>query len=191
MITLYGFGRIFREGIGETKDLRVEWALKEMELPYRVHALDHTGGELDSDAYRRISVFGQVPAIDDDGFELSESAAILMYLAEKSGKLMPTDLEGRTRVGQWCFAAVSTVGPTLADIQLLDEIDQDGKLADHRKLLRRIGKRWLDGLEARAGRSHVDRVRRVRHAGGVRRAARGDGRRDHLTSAIDLQRRHP
>jgi len=38
MITLYGFGRIFRQGIGETKDLRIEWALQETGLPYRVHA---------------------------------------------------------------------------------------------------------------------------------------------------------
>src|SRR5688500_18408642 len=98
MITLYGFGRIFRGGIGETKDLRVEWALKEMELPYRVHALDHTGGELDGEAYRRVNVFRQAPGIDDDGFVLCESGAILMYLAEKYGKLIPSDLEGRTRV---------------------------------------------------------------------------------------------
>ena len=50
MITLYGFGRIFAAGIGETKDLRAQWALEELELPYRVHALDHTAGELDGDA---------------------------------------------------------------------------------------------------------------------------------------------
>lgn len=149
MITLYGFGRMFPEGIGETKDLRVEWALKEMELPYRVHALDHTAGELDGEAYRRINVFRQVPAIDDDGFVLTESAAILVYLAEKYGKLMPTDFEGRTRVSQWCYAAVSTVAPTLADIDLIDAIDEDGKLAEYRKMLADIAKRWLAGLEGR------------------------------------------
>ncbi len=57
MITLYGFGRIFPEGHGETKDLWAQWALEESGLPYRVHALDHTGGELNSDAYSRISPF--------------------------------------------------------------------------------------------------------------------------------------
>lgn len=57
MITLYGFGRIFPEGVGETKDLRAQWALEETGLPYRVHALDHTGGELDSDAYTRIKAY--------------------------------------------------------------------------------------------------------------------------------------
>ena len=62
MITLYGFGRIFPEGRGETKDLWAQWALEETGLPYRVHALDHTGGELDGDAYRRISPFRQAPS---------------------------------------------------------------------------------------------------------------------------------
>jgi glutathione S-transferase len=68
MITLYGVGRIFPEGRGETKDLRAQWALEETGLPYRVHALDHTGGELDSEAYGQISPFHQLPVIDDDGF---------------------------------------------------------------------------------------------------------------------------
>lgn len=108
MITLYGFGRIFPEGRGETKDLRAQWALEEFGQPYRVHALDHTGGELDGEAYRRISPFRQVPVIDDDGFVVAESAAVVLYLAEKAGKLIPSDVQGCTRVVQWCFAAVST-----------------------------------------------------------------------------------
>lgn len=73
MITLYGFGRIFPEGRSETKDLRAQWALEETGLPYRVHALDNTGGELDGDAYSRISPFHQAPVIDDDGFVVAES----------------------------------------------------------------------------------------------------------------------
>jgi glutathione S-transferase len=149
MITLYGFGRIFREGIGETKDLRVEWALQEMELPYRVHALDHTGGELDGEAYRRLSCFRQVPVIDDDGFVVAESGAILLYLAEKSGKLIPADFEGRTRVVQWCFAALTTVHPQLAEIDFIDMTDKNGELADHRAWHVTIAKRWLDGLDER------------------------------------------
>ena len=109
MITLYGFGRIFPEGRGETKDLWAQWALEETGLAYRVHALDHTGGELDGEAYGRISPFRQAPVIDDDGFVVAESAAVVLYLAEKAGKLIPSDVQGRTRVVQWCFAAVSTV----------------------------------------------------------------------------------
>ena len=64
MIILYGIGDIFEGGHGETKDLRVQWALEEIGLPYRVHGLDQTAGDLDSDEYRRISPFRQVPVID-------------------------------------------------------------------------------------------------------------------------------
>ena len=123
MITLYGFGNIFPEGRGETKDLRAQWALEETRLPYRVHALDHSGGELDGDAYSRISPFHQAPVIDDDGFVVAESAAIVLYLAEKAGALIPSDAQCRTRVVQWCFAAVRTVGTTLACIDIFDIFD--------------------------------------------------------------------
>src|SRR3954471_22178560 len=119
MITLYGVGRIFPEGVGETKDLRVQWALEETGLPYRVHALDQTGGELQSDAYGRISPFRQVPIIDDDGFVVAESAAVVLYIAEKAGKLIPGDVQGRASVVQWCFAAVGTVEPTLTCLDFI------------------------------------------------------------------------
>jgi glutathione S-transferase len=146
MITLYGFRRIFREGIGETKDLRIEWALQETGLPYRVQGLDHTAGELDSPAFSKISPFHQAPVIDDDGFIVAESGAILLYIAEKAGKLIPSDFEGRTCVAQWCFAAVSTVAPTLS---LLGMGDIAGLKDEGRELWRKIAKRWLDGLERR------------------------------------------
>src|SRR5262245_66519051 len=102
MITLYGFGRIFPEGIGETKDLRAQWALEETGLPYRVHALDHTGGETDGDAYRRISAFRHVPVIDDDGVGVAEAAAVLRYLGEEAGHVSPGDVQGATRGVRGC-----------------------------------------------------------------------------------------
>jgi glutathione S-transferase len=149
MITLYGFGRIFPEGRGETKDMWVQWALEELGLPYRVHALDHTGGELDSDAYRRISPFRQAPLIDDDGFIVAESAAIVLYLAEKAGKLIPSDAQGRTRVVQWCFAAVGTVGTTLVCNDLIEMFDS-GKAAKKLHVeVPKLAGRWLSDVERR------------------------------------------
>jgi glutathione S-transferase len=147
MITLYGFGRIFPEGRGETKDLRVQWALEEIGLPYRVHALDHTAGELDSDAYTRMNPFRQAPLIDDNGFVVAESAAIVLYLAEKAGKLMPSDAQGRTRVTQWCFAAASTVEPTLTCLDLIEIFDKTAHKA-HAEA-QNLARRWLGGLERR------------------------------------------
>jgi glutathione S-transferase len=126
MITLYGFGRVFRLVIDETKDLRVQWALEEVGLPYRVHGLNHTGGELDGPAYSEISCFHLVPAIDDDGFTVAESGAVLLYLVEKAGKLIPGDVQGRSRVVQWCFAALNTVEWPLMEISLIDKFGSAG-----------------------------------------------------------------
>jgi glutathione S-transferase len=149
MITLYAFKRIFPEGVGETKDLRAQWALEETGLPYRVHALDHSAGDLDSDAYKRISPFRQVPVIEDDGFVVAESAAVVLYLAEKAGKLIPSDVHGRTRVVQWCFAAVATVEPTLVCLDFLGIFDS-GKTAQRlHEEVPKLARRWLGDVEHR------------------------------------------
>ncbi len=149
MITLYGFGRIFPEGIGETKDLRAQWALEETGLPYRVHALDHTAGELDGEAFSRVSPFHQVPVIDDDGFVVAESAAVVLYLAEKAGKLIPPDVQGRSHVVQWCLAAVSTVAPLLQAIDLIEIFDKDKAAHNVMAETRKIASRFLADVERR------------------------------------------
>jgi glutathione S-transferase len=149
MITLYGFRRIFPEGVGETKDLRAQWALEETGLPYRVHGLDHNAGDLDSDDYRRISPFRQVPVIDDDGFVVAESAAVVLYVAEKAGKLIPSDVQGRTRVVQWCFAATSTVEPTLVCGDILAIFDSDNAAHKVKAEVHKLAGRWLGDVERR------------------------------------------
>jgi glutathione S-transferase len=149
MITLYAFGNIFPEGRGETKDLWAQWALEETGLPYRVHALDHGAGDLDSAAYSRISPFHQVPVIDDDGFVVAESAAIALYLAEKAGKLIPGDAQGRTRVVQWCFAAVSSVGTTLVCLDLIGMFDSGKSARQLHTELPKLARRWLGDVERR------------------------------------------
>jgi glutathione S-transferase len=147
MITLYAFRTIFPEGIGETKDLRAQWALEESGLPYRVHGLDHSAGETRGEAYSRISPFHQVPVIDDDGFVVAESAAIVLYIAEQAGKLIPSDVQGRTRVVQWCFAAVATVDPTFAALDVIAIFDK----ANHRLEgeVNKLAHHWLTDVERR------------------------------------------
>lgn len=149
MITLYGFGRVHDKVIGETRDLRVRWALEETGLPYRVHGVDHTGGEHKGEAYGEKSYFNQIPAIDDSGFILSESASILLYLAEKSGKLMPQDFEGRTRVTQWCFVALATVEPPLAEILMIHTFFGAENSKERLEYLNKWAGRVLGGLEKR------------------------------------------
>jgi len=109
MLKLYGFARVNQGARGNTRDLRVLWALEEMGLPYEIVGLDHPNHDLDSPAYRALNPFGQIPVIDDGGVVVSESGAILLYLARKSGKLMPRDLAGEAQVTRWCFTALTTI----------------------------------------------------------------------------------
>ena len=80
MLKLYGFSKVNAVARGHTRDLRVLWALEEMQLPFELAGMDHPAHDLNSEAYRRLSPFEQIPSIDDDGLLLSESAAILVYL---------------------------------------------------------------------------------------------------------------
>lgn len=109
MLKVYGFSRVNKIARGNTRDLRVLWALEEMELPYEIVGMDHPGHDLDREDFRAMNPFGQLPVIDDDGVVVTESGAILLYLARKSGKLMPRDLTGEAQVLRWCFAALSSV----------------------------------------------------------------------------------
>jgi len=109
MLKLYGFARVNKGARGFTRDLRVLWALEEMELPYEIVGMDHPNHDLDSPAYRALNPFGQLPAIDDDGVVVTESGAILLYLARKSGMLMPRDLAGEAQVLRWSVAALNTI----------------------------------------------------------------------------------
>ena len=147
MITLYGFGKVFPVVIGETRDLRVQWALEEMGLPYRVHGVDHTGGEHKTAAYEAISPFQRMPAIEDDGFRLAESGAVLLYLAEKYGQLIPADFEGRMRVTQWCFAALNTVEWATLQIRVTELFGGGEGAAARRADLDKQAQRSLEILE--------------------------------------------
>jgi glutathione S-transferase len=109
MLKIYGFARVNKGAHGSTRDLRVLWALEEMGLPYEVVGIDHPNHDLDSPSYRALNPFGQIPAIDDDGVVVTESGAILLYLARKSGKLLPRDLAGEAQVLRWTVAALSSI----------------------------------------------------------------------------------
>ncbi|TIN16540.1 MAG: glutathione S-transferase family protein, partial [Mesorhizobium sp.] len=149
MITLYGFGRVYPEMLGMGRDLRAQWALEEIGLPYRFHALDFTAGELDSPSFTRLSTFRQVPVIDDDGIIVAESGAVVLYLAEKAGKLIPADFTGRMEVVQWCFAAVATVERPLSGIDGIDAGMGGVGAAERRAVLVEEAGRWFAGLERR------------------------------------------
>jgi glutathione S-transferase len=120
MLKVYGFSKVNSFARGRTRDLRVLWALEEMQLPYEIVGMDHPACDLSTEAYRRFSPFQQIPAIDDEGLVLSESAAILMYLARKTGRLVPREASEEAQVIRWCLAAISTVEPPLGFSVILE-----------------------------------------------------------------------
>ncbi len=98
---------------------KVHIALEELDLAYRAHAVDIGKGEQFAPEFLRISPNNKIPAIIDhagpDGgeFALFESGAILLYLAEKAGRLLPAEPVGRYRAIEWLMFQMGNLGPLL------------------------------------------------------------------------------
>jgi glutathione S-transferase/GST-like protein len=92
---------------------KVSIALEEMGLPYEVQVIDFGTLEQKADWYVKLNPNGRIPTLDDDGFVMFESGAILIYLAEKTGKFLPRDVQGRSRVIQWLMFQMSGIGPMM------------------------------------------------------------------------------
>ena len=109
MITLYG--------MGSPNVVKVYIALEELALPYEVHPVDVFTGKQFDDAFVKLNPNAKVPVIVDlDGpggkpYTCFESGAILLYLAEKTGKLLPKDMAAKYDAIQWLMTQMSTVGP--------------------------------------------------------------------------------
>lgn len=95
---------------------KVSIALEELGLPYALKVIDLTAGEQRTPAFLAINPNGRIPALIDreaDDFAVFESGACLIYLAEKTGRLMPTDARGRSRVLQWLMFQMGGIGPMM------------------------------------------------------------------------------
>ena len=109
MITLYG--------MASPNVVKIYIALEELALPYTVHPVDVFTGKQFDDAFLKLNPNAKVPVIvDPDGpggkpYTVFESGAILLYLAEKTGKLLPKDTREKFDAIQWLMTQMSTVGP--------------------------------------------------------------------------------
>ena len=89
-------------------------ALEELGLDYEVHAVDLLSGAQRAPDYLALNPNGRIPTIvdrDEGNFAVFESGAILVYLAEKTGQLMPADARGRSLVLQWLMFQMGGIGP--------------------------------------------------------------------------------
>ena len=107
---------------GTANGLRASVALEEAGLPYRLHKVDLAKGESHTPEYLKINPAGLIPAIvDQDGpggkpLSLAQSGAIILYVAEKSGRFMPKDAVRRAMALQWFAQGLSDVAATSAAI---------------------------------------------------------------------------
>ena len=95
---------------------KVSIALEELALPYTVHTLKLQDNEQKQPWFLAINPNGRIPALIDRAegdFAVFESGACLIYLAEKTGRLRPTDAKGRSRVLQWLMFQMGGIGPMM------------------------------------------------------------------------------
>jgi glutathione S-transferase len=153
VITVSAFRWVPDFARGLVRDLRVRWALEEAGLPYQARLIGPEDQK--SAGYRAMQPFGQVPAYEEDGFVLFESAAIVHHIAAKSEALMPSDENGRARMTAWMFAALNSIEPHIQNLTAIDlfHAKEDWAVARRPAELQRVQSRlkalsdWLDGRD--------------------------------------------
>ena len=163
---------------------KVSIMLEEVGLPYRVHPIDITKDEQFAPAFLKIAPNNKIPAIvdTDNGFHLMESGAILMYLADKTGRLWPQEFPVKWRVVEWLMWQMGGPGPFLGQVHHFVRFNP-GKSSYAEERYAKEAKRLWGVLDRRLARGRVCRRRllhrRYRHLaldlafrladGGVRR----------------------
>jgi GSH-dependent disulfide-bond oxidoreductase len=136
--------------------VKVSIALEELGLPYEAHAVDIGKNESWTPEFLSLNPNGKIPAIIDpngpDGKPLGlfESGAILLYLAEKTGKLIASDAAGRYETIQWVFFQMAAIGPIFGQVGFFHKFA--GREIEDKRPLKRYAdesRRLLGVLETR------------------------------------------
>jgi GST-like protein len=139
--------------------MKVALCLEEMGLPYEPVPVDTRKGEQHSPEFLAINPNAKVPVIIDDGETIFDSNAILLYLAEKTGKFIPQDAAGRYETIQWLMFQMGGIGPMFGQLGFFhkfagkeyeDKRPRDRYVAESRRLLtvleqRFTGRNWIMG----------------------------------------------
>ena len=132
-------------------------ALEELELEYSVRSINLAEGEQKEPGYLALCPNGRIPTLVDAGFPIFESGAILLYLAEKTGRLMPRDPKGRSQVIQWLMFQMGGVGPMMGQANVFFRALEEkippaiSRYQNESRRLFEVLDRQLDGGEWLAG----------------------------------------
>ena len=125
--------------------------LEELGLDYTVRPIDLTKGQQKEDWFVAICPNGRIPAIvdhDNDDFAVFETGAIMVYLSEKTGRLMPTDAKGRSLVMQWLMFQMGGIGPMMGQANVFYRYAPE-KIPFAIDRYQREGRRLFEVLDAR------------------------------------------
>lgn len=114
--TITAFERSPDRGAGQSRDMRVRWALEEVGQPYDVRLLSFE--EMKQPAHLALQPFGQIPTYEKDGLVLFETGAIVFHIAERHPGLLPRDANARSRAISWMFCAVNTIEAPILELQV-------------------------------------------------------------------------
>lgn len=200
-ITSFAWVPVFARGF--VRDLRPRWAFEEVGQAYEVDLIR----DAKTAQHRRAQPFGQVPTYRDDEVEIFESGAIVLRIAERAGRLIPTESRERIKAIQWLIAALNTVEPAVMEFAINEVFEADRSWSAERRpvvlgyIETRIrdleshlgGKPWLEGdvftvgdlmmvsvLGGLRGTGVLDRV-----PGVAAYTARGEARPAHVKAMAD------
>ena len=155
--TITVFERSPDRGKGLARDMRVRWALEEVNQPYEVRLVSF--GAMKERAHLALHPFGQIPTYEEGDLALFESGAIVFHIAQRHAGLLPEDANARARAITWMFAALNTVEPPILDLSTTKILERDRPWYEQRlpvvenrardrlrELSLRLGDAdWLDG----------------------------------------------
>ncbi len=175
--TITAFERSPDRGRGLARDMRVRWALEEVNQPYDVRLVSFS--EMKQSAHRKLHPFGQIPTYEEGDLALFESGAIIFHIAERHAGLLPDDANARARAIAWMFAALNTVEPPIVDRSMATILERDKTWYGERlpmledrvrvrldELSSRLGRAdWLDGAFSAGDLLMVTVLRRLNGSG--------------------------
>ena len=176
---------------GTPNGRKVSIMLEEVGLPYRAHPVNIGAGDQFEAAFQEISPGGKVPAIVDreTGTKMMQSGAILLYLAEKTGRLLPTDEDARWQVMEWLMWQMGDLGPMLGQAHHFLKFNA-GKAPYAEDRYHSIAEKLYGGCDHRLSQCDALVSRDRRAAGGSDRLSPArEGQRD--PDAIGRGRRRP
>ena len=131
---------------------KISVALEELDIPYNVHVVNLQSGDQKKPEFLELNPNGRIPVMvdtDNDNLSIMESGAQLIYLAEKAGKLLPTETVARSKVIQWLMFQMGGIGPMMGQANVFYRYWPGEKIQPAIDRYQNEGRRLFEVLETR------------------------------------------